>query len=75
MDGIPVYCYFYSYLPVNAGATATYQICLAYGFYGSLPSASHGNLSLVGKFVVFVLSYCVNFDLFNAWASNRAAGE
>lgn len=53
IHGFPAYGYFYSYLPVNAGATATYQIRLAYGFYGSLPSASHGNLSLVGKFVVF----------------------
>ncbi|WP_168564576.1 hypothetical protein [Crateriforma spongiae] len=28
--------------------TATYRLRLAYGFYGSLPSASHAQLSLVG---------------------------
>jgi hypothetical protein len=50
INGIPGYGYFYAYLPVNAGATTTYHIRLAYGFWGSLPSASHGNLSLVGKF-------------------------
>ena len=49
IKGIPAYGYFYSYLPVNAGTTTTYRIRLAYGFWGSLPSASHGNLSLVGK--------------------------
>ena len=38
----------YTKLPVEAGKTATYTLRIAYGFYGSLPSASHSQLSLVG---------------------------
>ncbi|MDA3924485.1 MAG: hypothetical protein PF904_07295 [Kiritimatiellae bacterium] len=38
----------YTKLPVEAGKTAAYTLRIAYGFYGSLPSASHSQLSLVG---------------------------
>ncbi|WPJ96211.1 LamG domain-containing protein [Coraliomargarita algicola] len=37
----------YMLLPAKAGRT-TYKLRIAYGFYGSLPSASHAQLSLVG---------------------------
>jgi len=38
----------YVKLPVEAGASTTYTLRIAYGFYGQLPSASHAQLSLVG---------------------------
>ena len=34
-------------LPATPG-TSTYKLRLVYGFYGTLPSASHAQLSLVG---------------------------
>ena len=35
-------------LPVGPGESKTYKLRIAYGFYGTLPSASHAQLSLVG---------------------------
>jgi len=49
MSWMPSYGRFYAYLPVQANALKTYHIRIVYGFYGTLPSASHANLSLVGK--------------------------
>jgi hypothetical protein len=37
----------YMQLPANPGRT-TYKLRIAYGFYGTLPAASHAQLSLVG---------------------------
>ena len=37
----------YMQLPAQPG-TSTYKLRIAYGFYGTLPSASHAQLSLVG---------------------------
>ena len=37
----------YALLPATKGKT-TYKLRIAYGYYGTLPSASHGQLSLVG---------------------------
>mmetsp|Transcript_924 Transcript_924/g.1111 ORF Transcript_924/g.1111 Transcript_924/m.1111 type:complete len:505 (+) Transcript_924:124-1638(+) len=38
----------YTLLPSLPQSTTTYTIQIVYAFYGSLPSASHSNLSLVG---------------------------
>jgi len=35
-------------LPVGPGESKTYKLRIAYGFYGTLPSVSHAQLSLVG---------------------------
>lgn len=40
--------YFMPYMMLPAGKTTTYLLRVAYGFYGTLPSASHAQLSLVG---------------------------
>ncbi len=40
---------FYCLLPVQAMKTTIYRVRVIYGFYGSLPSASHANLCLVGE--------------------------
>lgn len=37
----------YALIPANTGSTK-YKLRIAYGFYGTLPSASHSQLSLVG---------------------------
>ena len=50
MSGVPPYGRFYCYLPAGAKKRTTYRIRLVYGFYGTLPSASHANLSLVGAY-------------------------
>jgi len=40
---------FYCFLPAKGnGEWTTYYMRIVYGFYGTLPSASHSNLSLVG---------------------------
>ncbi len=41
---------FFTILPGKGHSVTTYRIRLAYGFYGSLPSASHANLWLVGMY-------------------------
>ena len=46
-SGFGNYLRAYALLPVEPGANQ-YQLRIPYGFYGSLPSASHGQLSLVG---------------------------
>lgn len=45
--GMGSYLMAYTMLPAGK-QTATYVLRLAYGFYGTLPSASHAQLSLVG---------------------------
>lgn len=41
--------YLRAYMPLPATpGTSTYRLRIAYGFYGTLPSASHAQLSLVG---------------------------
>ncbi len=43
-----MYGRFFTYLPAKGNSVTTYRIRIPYGFYGSLPVASHANLSLVG---------------------------
>ncbi|MGC6427349.1 MAG: hypothetical protein ACON5H_10195 [Akkermansiaceae bacterium] len=44
----PIGSYLMAYAMLPAGGPKTYLLRLAYGFYGSLPSASHAQLSLIG---------------------------
>ncbi len=45
----PPYGRFYCYLPAKGKALTIFRVRVVYGFYGKLPSASHANLSVVGK--------------------------
>lgn len=47
---------FYCLLPVKAMQTKAFRVRVVYGFYGSLPSASHANLCLVGEKTYFFLA-------------------
>ncbi len=47
IKGTKAYCRIFANLPAAPGKTI-YKLRLAYGFYGTLPSASHAQLSLIG---------------------------
>ena len=54
-DWMPPYGRFYTLLPAKALAASKYHIRCCYGFWGTLPAASHANLSLVGTYVSYKL--------------------
>ncbi len=53
---------FYCLLPVKAMQTKIFRIRVVYGFYGSLPSASHANLCLVGECTHVVSVLIVHYN-------------
>ncbi|WP_136059836.1 hypothetical protein [Pontiella sulfatireligans] len=46
-EGLGAYLRAYALIPAKQGAS-NYKLRIAYGFYGTLPSASHAQLSLIG---------------------------
>ena len=62
-SNVPSYGRFYTFLPVKTHSSTVYYIRCVYGFYGSLPSASHANLSLVGMFQFLYTESTSTFEL------------
>lgn len=71
---------FFSFLPAKAGRRSEYRIRIPYGFYGTLPSASHSNLSLIGEglFLRFITLYSLHishhFVFLQTWKGYKKYG-
>lgn len=44
---MPSYGRFFTFLPAKAKSRHEYHVRIPYGFYGTIPTASHSNLSLI----------------------------